>query len=249
MGITEDDPMHFDFEEAARGLGPSAFTSPYRSTVPLLSFMKSGDRLISLLEKLQLGPDSALHLEYTVAPPRGKGKVSCTDLMVIDGARSVAIEAKWTEPRYETVSEWLAGGTQENRQEVLEGWLDLIRQFTTAPVPPDDLADLQYQTLHRAASACSTSNQPSVAYVVFVAADTGQKPESSPSVDLELLRNRVGADTALGLALVTVEMEPTAAFAEIRDLAKGRSETGVAVMDALLEKDLFEFSQPTSKRF
>ena len=57
---------------------------------------------------------------------RGRGKASFTDLMITASSAAVAIEAKFTEPRGETVHKWLRDPPETNRTDVLEGWLDLI---------------------------------------------------------------------------------------------------------------------------
>jgi hypothetical protein len=50
-----------------------------------------------------------LHFEFTVEPLRGRGTPSYTDLMVQSESLCLAIEAKWTEPIYNSVSSWLHG--------------------------------------------------------------------------------------------------------------------------------------------
>ena len=87
---------------------PREFYSPKRSTVPLLAYWRTPDRRGSELSKalnLPLLSDSlCLDFEHTVPVQRGKGKPSCTDLMLTSGGVSLAIEAKWKEGRYEDVA-------------------------------------------------------------------------------------------------------------------------------------------------
>jgi len=123
------------------------FTSPTRSTVPLLSLLKDDKPLFkSLLGSMHMPEDSNLCLEYTVKPPKGTGKVSCTDLMVISGGAALAIEAKWTEDRYETVKNWLQKGSgHSNRQTVIDGWLGLLQKHSILPLTPASFSDAVYQ--------------------------------------------------------------------------------------------------------
>ena len=134
------------------------FDSPTRSTVPLLMCWRdSGKRARELSKPLgfRLSNRVSLDFEYRVPAQRGKGKASCTDLMMNTGDTSLAIEAKWTEERYETVSKWLEKGPNpENSREVLEGWIDLLGRGSSKKPKAVDMLELPYQLVHRAASAC-----------------------------------------------------------------------------------------------
>ena len=134
------------------------FDSPRRSTVPLLESWRNPDqRARELSEALNfpLSDRILLDFDHTVPVQRGRGKPSCTDLMLTSEEVSLAIEAKWTEPRYPDVDTWLREGSKPlNRIEVLEGWLDLLRLCSTNRLRIDDIRELPYQLVHRAASAC-----------------------------------------------------------------------------------------------
>jgi hypothetical protein len=98
-----------DFSTLVQLYRDREFKSPYRSTVPLLSLFRDGQRILQeILAKCLMDPPN-FHIEFTVAPPRGRGKAPHTDLMVNSESRCLAIEAKWTEPTYPTVSKWPHG--------------------------------------------------------------------------------------------------------------------------------------------
>src|SRR5215469_15155862 len=102
----------------------SEFESPTRSTIPLLSLFKRGEPIWQkVLQHFGLSDSSVeAHLEFTVSPPQGSGTSSHTDVMLIDRDRAIAIEAKWTEPRYEDVDAWLnKRDNSQNRCDVAEG--------------------------------------------------------------------------------------------------------------------------------
>ncbi len=66
------------------------FASPTRSTVPLFSWLKHEQVMFDkMIEYFGVPTDSTLHLEYTVAPPKGKGKQSHTDLMIKGSSLSI----------------------------------------------------------------------------------------------------------------------------------------------------------------
>ena len=101
--------------------------SPLRSTVPLLDFWREPSERLGQLARL-VGPptltgNAELRFEYEVPVQRGQGRASCTDLMIVTDRAAMAIEAKYREPRYPTVPQWVEDGNSEKRREVLEaGW-------------------------------------------------------------------------------------------------------------------------------
>jgi hypothetical protein len=150
--------------------GPDEFASPTRSTVPLLSFLKHGGPLLQdLLAETVGGSDPAgIHVEYTVDPPKGQGKASQTDAMLLRNEHACALEAKWTEPPYSDVRTWIAEGkNRENREAVLSGWLSLLQDFTGRALKVEDFGQTTYQMVHRAASACAAGRRPFLAYLQF----------------------------------------------------------------------------------
>jgi len=67
----------------------------------------------------------------------------------------IGFEAKSTEPRYQTVQDWLQqSGRITNRTAVLSHWKDLIRR-RTGTVVDEELGAIPYQLIHRVASVCS----------------------------------------------------------------------------------------------
>jgi len=226
------------------------FQSPTRSTLPLLALLKDGTcQLDSLLAEMGLDANADLHVEYQVEPGRGRGKPSHTDLKAKSPNAVVAVEAKWTEPPYENVSSWLKKGGEkpENRALVLQGWIDMIQPWAAKPILADDLGDMTYQTVHRAASACATASasgnaKPRLAYVVFhLPGDPFQVGPESNLANLERFYDLLGRPPEFPFFLFDVEMTPTPAFERIAGLAKGRTETAEIVRQALLNEQLFAF--------
>ena len=112
--------------------------------------------------------DTDLHFEHEVAVQRGRGKSSFTDLTILADDVAVAIEAKFTEPRNESVATWLGGAPTTNRVDVLEGWLCAIEAAAEASIQHDAVRDLPYQLIHRTASVCCVGRRKRlVVYQVF----------------------------------------------------------------------------------
>lgn len=247
MGFFWGRPQLFPIAAVVNRYKSTEFSSPARSTLPLLSLLKDDEPFLkALLGSMEMRGDSNLCLEYTVKPPKGIGKVSCTDLMAISGDSALAIEAKWTEDRYETVKSWLQKGSgSSNRQTVLDGWLGLLQQRSTLTLNPASFSDAVYQMVHRAASACDAGNDPRMAYLIF-SPDPSQQPSITSQIlkDLEHLWNLLGRPERFPFFLVEVQISPTAAFNAIRSLQKGQASTASQVRNALLgSSPLFNFDK------
>lgn len=245
--------LYFDREPVA-GLdalveryGTREFESPTRSTVPLLALLWHGGEVWKRIVA-ELGMpagEMTVHMEYTVAPPQGTGRESHTDAMLIAGERACAVEAKWTEPAYDTVEGWLGPEPRgTNRERVLNGWLSLLQSYATDELRAEDMGEVTYQMVHRAASACAAGRSPGLAYLQFTPWPDGSPADSSHLREgLEKLAAALGHPAGFPLRLIEVEARPTAAFESIRTLPKGEPSTGRAVRRALLEAPLFTFPE------
>ena len=192
------------------------FDSPTRSTIPLLEYWRSPEQRMRELTAalgVPLPPRVQLNFEHMVFPPRGRGNPSYTDLMAISPGLAIAIEAKWTEPRYEVVEEWLGDST--NRAEVLRGWCDLLEQRAANPILEGDLHGLPYQMVHRAASACHQRDVSSC-WLVYLVFETTAKERSEYLADLAHLRDVLGSRSSLGIALAECSIEQSRFLIELR---------------------------------
>jgi len=141
------------------------FKSPFRSTIPLLILYRNQPRFcFNLLENTD---EASFCFEYETKVAKGKGRSSCTDLMIKSPETCIAVEAKWTEAPYKTVKTWL--GNSENKNQVLEGWIEMIFNYTGVKVTFESISNLPYQLIHRVASACFL-NRPNT-HVVYLCFD------------------------------------------------------------------------------
>jgi hypothetical protein len=242
--------LHFDLELVSdlstllSKYGAKEFASPCRSTVPLLSLIKDGWSVFQeVLAACHLPADSNVHFEFRVNPPRGRGKASHTDVMVCSGDNALALEVKWSEPRYETVRDWIRQGrSPENRRKVMTGWLELLQPQAVRLLRVEDFYDAVYQMVHRAASACAQGKRSQLAYLQFTPLPDGQEADSEQHYgDLTDLHRLLGHPAGFPFHLIEVQVMPAAAFRSIERLAKGSSKTAEAVTAALLGASLFKF--------
>ena len=145
------------------------FQSPNRSTVPSLAFWSTPEtRIRQICNCLHLTVPSActLDFEFKVKPIKGRGKASHTDVMITWDDAVIGIEAKYTEPNYQIINKWIQSGKNEaNRNDVLDGWCEIISRVTKKKIGAITQSDITYQMVHRLASVCSM--QESRRYLVY----------------------------------------------------------------------------------
>ena len=246
MFFFDRDPLP-GVDDAVDRFRKDEFESPCRSTVPLLSLLKHGhDIWMEIAGKLVADAEAAdVHLEYTVMPPLVKRRrASHTDAMIVGSGQACAVEAKWTEPRYETVKEWLPrGNDHQNRLAVMAGWLSLLQQHATQPLEVSAFSGAVYQMVHRAASACSLGRSPVLAYLQFLPRpDDHPTDVVGPLNDLTQFHQLLGSPTGFPFYLVEVEARPLPDFERIKNLPKGSTQTAHVVRSALRNGPLFEFA-------
>jgi hypothetical protein len=229
----------------------NALASPCRSTVPLLALAKDDwPTFAKVLTSCGLSGDLSLAFEQTVRSPKGEGRASHSDAMAISATYALAIEAKWTEPRYESVAARLKrkdsnGGSRE----FVEGWLELLQPHSTRALNLDNVATCVYQVLHRSASACGLDGRsPRLAYLHFTPALPSAATSAQYLSDLSDVHSLLGNPDRFPFFLVELPLLPTAAFRRIEGLKKGEVATGSMVREVLLSDVLFEFGEPQVRR-
>ena len=230
-------------EELLQRLGVDAIASPKRSTVLLVDYWRAPEeRLRDLWEQLGVPrPDHAeMHFEHAVPVQRGRGKSSYTDLMILADGVAVAIEAKFTEPRYESVGTWLRRSPTPNRRHVVEGWLRAIEAVTETSIRRDAVTHLPYQLIHRTASVCCVSRRKRiVVYQVF-----GNALAPYYAEDLGRLAAAIAVRDRITFLVLECAFRSTDAYAQLETRwDAGERSLGNDVRDALLAGPLLEFCQ------
>ena len=133
------------------------FKNLTRSTLPLLAWWKDRAAALAVIGK-KCGFDdlagASVCFEFPTPSASPRDKASYSDVLIESLSTAIAIEGKWTEPRYETVSKWSQQSNTGNRQKMLTHWLALIRN-RAGELHDSAVEKIPYQMIHRAASACS----------------------------------------------------------------------------------------------
>ena len=231
-------------DEALSYYNTNDCSSSSRFVVPLLSWLKHEPEMVQrVLHDLKLPAENELHLDYIVAPPGGYGTPSQSDLMVIAGKSSLAMEVKWTEPRFETVGKWLAKGSKpKSRNHLLAGWIGLLQKHAARQLFPSDFSDAVYQMVHVAAAACATGSAPRMAYLVFKNPDEETDYIKEIKEDMMHLRTVLQNPESFPFYLIEVSLSPAYAYNALVSLERGTAGTTCAVVNALRgEECLFDF--------
>lgn len=235
-----------------------ALRSPTRSTVPLLDMvLHAPSQLLSIVAGCGAEPQSEFRFEYEVRSGSEAARPSQTDLMVLGKSSAVAVEAKWTEPAYESVATRLKRRTKgraddhseqakaldrEHQEAEVGAWLARLQPLASEPLTTIGMADVVYQMIHRAASAVATGLSPSLLYLHFHDAEIGQGATADEyKSDLGRLYGKLGRPLGFSFYVATQPIERTAAFGTIEGLSRTHSSTCTAVREALKAGPLFRY--------
>lgn len=205
-----------DFRDLLSHYPKTELQSPVRSTVPLLAFWRDpsvGLKQLSVALAEAFVDPVELLFEYQVPVKAGRGKASHTDVMVRTPTQLVAIEAKHTEPAYESVSAWRKKGNGDNRNDVLKGWLASINATFGCKLTPENAKDSTYQLIHRTASACEGSvGTRIVAYQCF---DCGPASRTKYVAQMADLKKLIGNQTNLRFAFLDCKLKRTQEYNDL----------------------------------
>lgn len=223
-----------------------------RSTVPLLAWWRD-NAMTKLLPGIDLS-NAVARFEYAV-PARcascgGRGKASMTDVMVVLDDQAIAIEGKYTEPRYSTVDRWLKmGKDRENRNRVLQHWCHLIEHVTAAQIDQSALGGLVYQVVHRTASACAAAPPGGVAHVMYLTFVEPRVDNNDYVKDLDLAASTLDPKQRMKFTVVTVPTSRGDDFDQVSQLVDAEA-TDADRVDVLAEalvskREIYRFEEPT----
>lgn len=230
------------FAELLRLIPAGALKSPRRSVVPLVDFCRTPETAWSAIGAavgLDLANTTEFIFESAVPVQQGVGKSSYSDLLILSPEAAVTIEAKYTEPEYESVHTWLRT-EGNNRAEVLAGWLGLINQVVGRTVEQRSVANLPYQLIHRVASACFAARSKRVmAYLIF-----GASPSKHYAEAVASLNELIGAPPALSMRVLSVPARKLPAFDALEsEWNSGQRDLARQVRSALEDGPLFSFGE------
>lgn len=219
-----------------------------RSTIPLLNYWQHFHVRAVLAQQLGLADLNGAEHEFEYATPvkrPGRGKASMTDLLLRSDRTVVAIEAKWHEPTYPSVREWLTKGNEYNKRNVLHHWLGMFDGFSDHDVDAAGVNNIIYQLLHRAASACRVAGPNRTAIVAYLIFSERSALEGYRA-QMEALRDAIRPNHRLRLVALQVPIAMTPTYTDTMEHAARISTRGIPVLirNAVKEQPLFAFGTP-----
>lgn len=251
VDIVKNREAIYGFEDLVASYSTSEFDSPRRSTVLFLDYWRSFNHAVKRFEAL-VGVDfsnqSRLHFDYSVPVQAGCGKNSFTDLMLTGNSTAFAIEAKYTEGPYETVSKWSRRSDEQNRKTVLGGWLSLIQSKTGVSLTIDEISSLPYQLIHRSASACFAP--ASFRHVVYQVFDPAKQDYYSKCLHAMARLFQEGSTLSFWLMLCSFEpLEDYQILLDQWDRTTPKPKISSQVKPMLISRRLARFHEPQLVRF
>jgi hypothetical protein len=229
-----------DFHDLVQNVPIEVLHSPRRSVVPLLEFCRDPATMLAELQRVTgvtLSGETDFMFEHAVPVQKGQGKPSFTDLLILTSGAAIGIEAKYTEPEYESVRTWLRDPVEHNRSLVLDGWLGLLSSAASRPIRVEDVAQVPYQLIHRVSSVCHVGRSVSaVVYIIFGKAATHYVTHMKTVAALLVDKSPV-------LAVLSCSPVTTARYDELtKSWDAGERKLGDRVRSAMLAAPLMTFN-------
>lgn len=182
------------------------FKSPFRSTIPLIELVFENSDILK--EFIDYDNSYILVFEDETKALDGTGPASCTDLRIYNSEKNYCIEAKRTEPKYETVKKYIS--KDKRHESVVNGWLGLINKKCRTKLSIDNIWDCTYQMIHRFASACKVDGYTEMLYFCFDLCDRKQK-----YYETELTKIKNISNNKVPIRLILFKTESTEQFRAI----------------------------------
>lgn len=149
-------------QDLLRSYSKDEFSSPFRSTIPLIElYFENREVLQQIIPNYN---DFETIFEKKTKIKESK-RASFSDLCLKNDSTFYCIEAKSTEPKYETVGKFLK--KDERHKTVLNGWLELINKRCNTNLSINDVDNITYQMIHRFASACDVPKDKKAELLYF----------------------------------------------------------------------------------
>jgi hypothetical protein len=202
------------------------------SIIPTIDYWKKVDNKI--LTDLS-SEDYDICFEYPVKSIKNATS-SYTDIMLVSDKTNIAIESKWTEK----TGDYCKDQKSKRKNEVQQHWIDIISKYLDKDLIIGQFSDIEYQLLHRVASACSLNKDNCfVTYQIFY------KDSLSDSFIKEIEKLMLVLDNSkIKFYVDSVKIEFTHVYLKLNDQIKGLSKKDRTeiIKATIKQNDLFIFS-------
>lgn len=202
------------------------------SIIPTIDYWKNlSNKILTDI----IADDYNICFEYPVKSIKNATS-SYTDIMLISDKTNIAIESKWTEK----IGDYCKNQKSKRKNEVQQHWINIISKYIDKALIIEQFSDIEYQLLHRVASACSLNRDNCiVTYQIFY------KDLLSDSFIKEIVKLISILDSKkIRFYVDSVKLDFTDTYLilsdEIKDLSKKKRID--KIKDTIKQNDLFIFS-------
>ncbi len=206
------------------------FSSPFRSTIPLIELYFENKEVLKQIIPNYNDSETIFEKKTKIKESR---RASFSDLRLKNKSTFYFIEAKRTEPKYETVKKFLQ--KDERHKVVLNGWLEIINKRCNTNLSIDDVYDITYQMIHRFASACNVPKDKKAELLYFCFDINESKKNYYYS---ELLKIIILTNAIVPIKLVLFKIEAFSVFEELEERwsIKKQRKLSSAIKEAMNKK-------------
>ena len=153
-------PSGVTFDQVIEAGNSEHFSKLTCSIIPTVNYWRNlNNKIITEISS----DDYAVCFEYPVRSIKG-AKSSYTDVMLVSSETNICVESKWNEKK----GVYCKNHQAKMKDEVQRHWLAIISNYIGKKLMQEDFNDIEYQLLHRVASACSLNKSNCVVvYQIF----------------------------------------------------------------------------------
>ena len=204
------------------------------SIIPTVDYWKNPENKI--LTKL-MNEKCDICFEYPVSSIPF-ATASYTDVMLISDNIAIAVESKWTEPIGALCNRQKA----KRKDQVQSHWINIINEYLEKKFTLEQFKEIEYQLLHRVASACSLKKEKCiVVYQIFYTDEPKEDFKNEILKIIELL-----SDDRIEFYIHFVKIIPNQKYKELEDKIKSLSSKKEIIQEikyTISYNQLFDFKQ------
>lgn len=153
-------PLEMTIEQVIEFGNNEHFSKLTCSVIPTIDYWKNlNNKILTDV----ISDDYNICFEYPVKSIKNATS-SYTDIMLISNNTNIAIESKWNEK----IGCYCKKQKSKRKNEVQQHWINIISKYIGKDLIIEQFCDIEYQLLHRVASACSLNKDNCIViYQIF----------------------------------------------------------------------------------
>lgn len=231
------DPLRKDIYQIIELSDSKHFSRLTCSLLPTVEYWKNHNKITKEL----ITENFDICFEYPVSSIKNATS-SYTDVMLISKNICVAIESKWTENKGVACNKHKA----IRKDDVQKHWINIINEYLGTTLELKDFGEIEYQLLHRVASACSLNKERCViVYQIFY------ENQLKNTFEKEIIKFlKITNSKKIDFYTCSVKIDFTESYQELKEEVtnKSREEKVQLIKDKISKNILFRFGDENLKQ-